>query len=538
MPLTEEQEMIAASSAQILKVNARAGSGKTFVLEEYANRRPRTQMLYLAYNRSIKEEAVKRFPKNVRCLSTHGLAFPKFGAMYQHKLKIGAPRASHVAKLLKCDLVSAGLVLNTLNNWIISADRRISAGHAIAAAPNATPTVIQELASRAERVWAAMLDRDSMDIPFTHDAYLKCYANSNPVIQTDRILFDEAQDANPVTVDIVLRQNAGKTIVGDRHQSIYQFRGAVNALESIRADESLDLTASFRFGSGIADLASGILMDWCGANKPIRGLGKYQTEFYVPQDEPHAIISRTNGSLFSEAVRQILENRPFGFAGGLDANRFDLILDTYHLYSGSRFRVRDQFLASFEDFALLKKYGDEIDDKEIKVLVRVVEEYGHDIPRLVAEIKSRALPNLDHAHVILATAHKSKGMEFDNVILSEDYTDLVCKKDPETGQDVPPKESEVNVLYVAMTRARRRLSVPYVITEWLAETGRTKLLAQIKSASRKARVPAPESEHALNEKMAQITQIIQSAKGAKTDPGTMSRLAEFLRSTADALPTR
>jgi len=68
-----------------------------------------------------------------------------------------------------------------------------------------------------------------------HDGYLKLYQLSNPVLQYDCILLDEAQDINPVTGEIIFSQSRAfnfyskKTsiiLVGDSHQQIYSFRGA------------------------------------------------------------------------------------------------------------------------------------------------------------------------------------------------------------------------------------------------------------------------------------------------------------------------
>lgn len=535
MPLTDEQERIASSRAKTLVVNAYAGTGKTSVLVEYARRRPETRMIYLAFNRSIKEEASRRFPPNVRCVTTHGLAFPKFGAMYQHKF--GNLKASHIARLLDVDFIGAGHVLATITNYLASPELRLGEAHAIPTAPKASRRVIGEIVHRAERVWEAMQDTDCREVPMPHDGYLKLYQCSIPVIRTDRILFDEAQDANPVTVDFVTRQDCGKTIVGDRHQSIYQFRGAIDALGSIQADDYLDLTASFRFGGGIAELASGMLMDWCGASKPVRGLGKRETVFAVDPGLPHAVIARTNGCLFAEAVAQVVGNRKFGFAGGVEGYRFDQILDAYYLLVDQRHRIRDQYIASFDDFMMMKGYGEELDDKEIKVLVKVVEDYRHDIPGLIEEIKRRAIANLAEADVTLATAHKSKGLEFENVILTDDYTELLPKREPETGKEIPPKAEEVHVLYVALTRAQVGLEVPVTVREWLAESGRQHLLDQISNATARRPFktspakapPVPEMIHAVE---ASIATLLEHAKG---DRKVASLLAEFLRSKANKI---
>ena len=61
MNLTSEQQSIISSTGDI-KINAVAGSGKTTTLIEYARTRPlRSKILYLAFNRSVKLEAVRKF---------------------------------------------------------------------------------------------------------------------------------------------------------------------------------------------------------------------------------------------------------------------------------------------------------------------------------------------------------------------------------------------------------------------------------------------------------------------------------------------
>ncbi|MDH8329884.1 UvrD-helicase domain-containing protein, partial [Klebsiella pneumoniae] len=72
----------------------------------------------------------------------------------------------------------------------------------------------------------------------------------NPALHTlyDTILFDEGQDANPVTLDIVMNNSCQKIIVGDDHQMINRWRGAENALSVVeeRGADVLRLTKSFR----------------------------------------------------------------------------------------------------------------------------------------------------------------------------------------------------------------------------------------------------------------------------------------------------
>lgn len=63
MQLTEEQKIILSSSGN-LKIHAVAGSGKTTTLIKYAKKHgKKRRILYLAFNRSVKIEAQKRFAK-------------------------------------------------------------------------------------------------------------------------------------------------------------------------------------------------------------------------------------------------------------------------------------------------------------------------------------------------------------------------------------------------------------------------------------------------------------------------------------------
>ncbi|MEZ9922382.1 UvrD-helicase domain-containing protein, partial [Vibrio breoganii] len=96
------------------------------------------------------------------------------------------------------------------------------------------------------------------ECPATHDCYLKLWQLSEPVIKYDYIMFDEAQDANPLLLSVILRQQCQQIFVGDKYQSIYQFRGGINAMDLIPY-EGFQLSHSFRFGQKVADLATRVL---------------------------------------------------------------------------------------------------------------------------------------------------------------------------------------------------------------------------------------------------------------------------------------
>ena len=94
-------------------------------------------------------------------------------------------------------------------------------------------------------------------LPFRHDHYLKLWQLTRPRIGADYLMFDEAQDANPVIVAVVQDQSVlQKVAVGDSCQAIYGWRGAVDALATWPASTRLQLSCSFRFGSAVAHEAN------------------------------------------------------------------------------------------------------------------------------------------------------------------------------------------------------------------------------------------------------------------------------------------
>ena len=113
---------------------------------------------------------------------------------------------------------------------------------------------------------------------------------------------DEAQDADPVTLAILQAQGRPTVWVGDPWQSIYRFRGSVNAMRAIDAPQR-PLTRSWRFGEQLARVARGILAH---TSEPptlaLRGDPGIATAL-GPVRPPCAVLCRTNAGLFEAAVR-------------------------------------------------------------------------------------------------------------------------------------------------------------------------------------------------------------------------------------------
>jgi superfamily I DNA and RNA helicase len=102
--LTEEQEAIIASSGDI-RINAVAGSGKTTTIIQYAASRPKTsKILYLAFNKSVRMEAKKRFQElglnNVQVETAHSLAYKHIVVQKGYKVCQSSYKTYELAELL------------------------------------------------------------------------------------------------------------------------------------------------------------------------------------------------------------------------------------------------------------------------------------------------------------------------------------------------------------------------------------------------------------------------------------------------------
>ena len=104
MQLSKEQIKIIESKGNI-KINAVAGSGKTTTVIEYAKSRPKeSRILYLAFNKSVKLEASKRFSeaklKNVQIETAHSLAYKHVVIPFQHKVKLQGYKIHELSEII------------------------------------------------------------------------------------------------------------------------------------------------------------------------------------------------------------------------------------------------------------------------------------------------------------------------------------------------------------------------------------------------------------------------------------------------------
>lgn len=166
-----------------------------------------------------------------------------------------------------------------------------------------------------EKAWKDLQNPEDGAVRFDHDHYLKLWALTEPKIEADFLLLDEAQDTNPVLEQVFAAQrgHAQLVMVGDSAQAIYGWRGARDVMTGFDATH-LTLTHSFRFGPLLAEQAN----QWLAlTDAPIRLTGTDTIPTKVGLvTSPDAVLCRTNIGAMTEVMRQLGSGRRVALSRG------------------------------------------------------------------------------------------------------------------------------------------------------------------------------------------------------------------------------
>ena len=467
MTPTEEQQAIidAYRTGRNLVIEAGAGTGKTTTLKMLGADKPGRKGIYIAYNKAIATDAKRSFPAGVQCATAHSFAYGAVGRMFRHRLNgpripaaqtakiLGITRPLTVPGVILAPQQTTRLVMETVQRFCRSADRVPSGFHVPRKPGLDTPeclAVLREaLPPLAATAWDDLTSTDGQ-LRFDHDVYLKLWQLSGPRLPADYVLLDEAQDANPVIAAIVESQSHAQLIaVGDRCQAIYGWRGAVDAMASFPAGVRLPLAQSFRFGPAVADEAN----KWLGilhAGLRLRGYDRINSAV-TSGSAAGTVLCRTNAKAMSEAMNAMAASgRKVAVTGG---GREILALAEAAITLKAGTGTSHPELFAFRTWGEVQDYAEnDPGGSDLQVLVKLIDDHG---PETIIDAVRR-LSDERYASLIISTAHKAKGREWDSVRIADDFREP--KKNPEKPDELPQiSPPEAMLAYVAVTRAKLTL---------------------------------------------------------------------------------
>lgn len=326
--------------------------------------------------------------------------------------------------------------------------------------------------------------------------------DKEPVIEllsNIKVLFiDEIQDLNNERalmalslIDLVLRNGGSVTLLGDRHQAIYDWDDSNkhNSFSSNDFRETLEkryqdifilksLSKTYRYHNRqIKELVGELYQSMGGATGETKAKGTFfRTINRLPKGNLESLSKNKNEqktAILTRKNMQAVEITNFLKANNINAS----------LYKGRRGKPWPAWLAllikdyqsDYLDIELaearynrfkLEKSGLSFDDAwEFLKAENLIKDYHLDLEFLNREISRRTPISLvEQNGIIVSTIHKVKGLEFENVYVYEmEQDDLI-------------NDDEVSVLYVAATRAKEELKIlerhKKVRVSWQKRVGR------------------------------------------------------------------
>ena len=482
--LTQEQKNIIFSKENKIKISALAGSAKSSTLYYYAKERHYKKILYLVYNRAMKDEADQSFGKlsNVTIKTTHGLAFGYVGNLYKRKLT-NSYKPVDIIKDLKLnwntDMELANKIHYMMNQYMLSNVKEFEELDLYKDESGNSTEERELIINKCKQLWELKKEYNN-NVKVEHDFYLKLFHLGQKDLshKYDIVMIDEAQDSNLIVLDIIKNSRInGVAVVGDPLQQIYSWRNATNIMPLFEGKE-YTLTTSFRVSQNIANIANIIVKDINKVNIDMKGFNvKQKIVNEINKDKPYVCLCRTNAYIFAE-VFEVINNNPNAklfFEGGYSSYNFNNIRDFYFCSKGHK--TKNPLFNKFNDFYSMIDYANEIEDVEILALNRMVNSYGSKIPQIVDRIKNNTTTKKSEANVIFSTCHRSKGQTYTiPVYVSDDHFDIeeVFNKEyvfHEEFFDINKYYEEMCILYVAITRAANEIELSpklknYLLLRW------------------------------------------------------------------------
>ncbi len=499
-PSAEQKAIIeAADIGESFIVEALAGAGKTTTLRLLAEAYPDKHFLYVVFNKKLQEEADRKMPKNVKARTGDSLSWTFVSKVYK----------SNGLELHERLINSKGVYLNTnkeiaehfdiknykvvprqnkrnpaqesqdqkeeqltifqtishikkaIDKFCVSEATEIDTNH-FSSKYTFPPEAVQD----ANKIWDDIKSMQGrMKISFTHIA--KLWAITNPdltrsdkdlTIKYDAILIDEAQDTNPVFGKVYRSQSIPRIYVGDKNQAIYQFRGAEDELRKVDIKLRLPLVKSWRFGPNIA-LAANKFLKMLRSENLLEGgssdPGKVvQTD---TMDDPDVIICRTNAGVLRAIFARLKQGKPTLVSADYKKDLLHLLESLAWLYGQvpKKPRIMHSDLENYDTRSELEAAIEANEEsKKIVELAQMIEQEGY--PQLVERL-SKLTAHKKTGAIEIITAHRAKGSEWPKVRIYDDFWGY--RLNYQTGEMEPPSDEELNLAYVAVTRAQSELDL-------------------------------------------------------------------------------
>ena len=139
-----------------------------------------------------------------------------------------------------------------------------------------------------------------------------------------------------------------------------------------------------------------------------------------------AFIGRSNLGIFEKLNKLIFNDKlgkKIGLVGGVESYNLDDYLDIFYLYSNQKAKMKKY--KNFKSYDAFAAFAKNVGDVELISKITIIEKFNFKMPEIITKIKNVCVSDIKHADIALSTIHKAKGLEFDTVVLLNDFNDQV-----------------------------------------------------------------------------------------------------------------
>lgn len=501
-PTSQQLDFLSAlvNTSDNLTLLARAGTGKTSTIllgvDAYVSRYPSHDVWVCAYNKSIADEVSGK-------LKSRGYTWPKVQASTVHSAGWGLVK--YAFRLSNDDIEDnkvRNIIYERVDNrrpdWQLYeqytgqimalvkygkqggvgffddmqiGDTRVwyeLADHFDVNGIDDT-SLMDDIVRCAQSIYRASLDQTSV-VDFDDMILFPLVKNLRVKFTKDLIFVDEAQDlsrARQALIRKFIRPGSGRiVIVGDDKQAIYGFSGAdsqaLNNLTESMGARTLPLSVTWRCPRSVVKLAQTIVPDITAAESAIEGevlhVSELPTDLTLGKDRD-VVLCRNTAPLIGIAYKLIRQGTPCKVEGRKIGEGLIQLVRRWKVTTTAQLTDR---LEVYRDREMQKAQAKgneqkamEVDDRVNTLLQIIAAVNGQGKTRtddVVDFISNLFADGADHV-VTLATYHRSKGREWDRVVLWEHTS-----RCPSKGARQPwQKEQERHLCYVSWTRAKKTL---------------------------------------------------------------------------------
>lgn len=462
---TDEQAdfISAVAKGESVAANAVAGSGKTTALVGALATAPQSHGLMLVFNKANAEILKDRITRGTyQAMTMNGLGHRIWGAKIQKRLTVNARKTQDILQSWldeHKERMDPDSFINICKAISMAKSRAITPGILNTPQPNfdlwrnccdeqgIEPEFFDDhqallhdlLKTSYTYAWRGLIDfDDQLYMPVVADAPFPTY----PFVGVD-----EAQDLSPLQHAMISRIKAEqRVIVGDPHQAIYAFRGALSSsfeeLRSLFSLREMLFSYSFRCPHRVASIAQLFVPHF--KSWPSNSQGEIHRLSAEAIPFRGTVISRYNAPLLTHAFRCLKKGVAIDYLGRDFLAGLKSLNKKYPTPADLEVWLKEKMDKS-------KTEGAKTRAKDQYSSMLVLHENARGEGRSVEEVLVRLFSGVKGGQAVtLSTIHKAKGLEWSFVTLigGADYEAYI----DDEGQ-------EANAMYVGLTRTDNVLNL-------------------------------------------------------------------------------